>query len=483
MSNFRNEIYTGSLIALPWIALSWYSRSSAQTEIPGDATTAAIGSAEQVGSKVGLVTAITLLTFGCGQILRKNHLQGGSMSASSIKLPAASAKTAQLALQQVFSVGLPIYAALKVGGFLVAFALLLATASGLPNVINTTFQSGPSERYSRKIFTIALLVAVVLLSFVGMNQPWGSSPLMGYLALLTSVFVLPPPFPTLRRQGPIPEPGLVAESMAQSKAADAGQSSVVVTLDTPLALITGALMSGLTLIVSRGLPLSSWELIYLLPAAVSFAMSLMIWFPSGLRSSDKVGLAVSTATAALLCSTHIKDDHLFIYAARSILAAVSFFAARMDDSHLRLDAHTHTHPHNHHHHGHSHGSTETTRVTKWLLHRSEDYPLLHSILKEKDSRSIFYFMWYVVDTHGFPISLLILSSLNFTFMLVQLSYGFVTGSLGLLSDSIHMFFDCLALVVGLCAAVMSKWPPNARFPYGYGKVDTLSGFANGIFLM
>ncbi|GAB1212177.1 hypothetical protein ATERTT37_001307 [Aspergillus terreus] len=74
-------------------------------------------------------------------------------------------------------------------------------------------------------------------------------------------------------------------------------------------------------------------------------------------------------------------------------------------------------------------------------------------------------------------------SLNFAFMLVQLSYGFLTGSLGLLSDSIHMFFDCLALVVGLCAAVMSKWPPSARFPYGYGKVDTLSGFANGIFLI
>lgn len=338
---------------------------------------------------------MVLLTFGCGQIVRKNHLQGGgSMADSSIKLPAASLKTAQSALQQVFSVGLPIYAALKVGGFLVAFALLLATASGLPNVVNTTFQSAPSERYSKKIFTIALLVAVVLLSFFGMNQPWGSSPLMGYVALLASVLVLPPPFPMLRRQGPIPEPGLVAESMAQSKAADNGQSSVVVTMDTSLALITGASLAGLTLLFSRGLPLSSWELIYLLPTAVSFAMSLMIWFPSGLRSSDKVGLAVSTAAAALLSSTHIKDDHLFIYAARGILATVSFFAARMDDSHLRLDAHTHTHGHNHHHHGHnSHDSTETTRVTKWLLYRSEKYPLLHSILKEKDSRSIFYFMW------------------------------------------------------------------------------------------
>ena len=75
------------------------------------------------------------------------------------------------------------------------------------------------------------------------------------------------------------------------------------------------------------------------------------------------------------------------------------------------------------------------------------------------------------------------NSLNFVFMIVQTFYGIMTGSLGLLSDSIHMFFDCLALVVGLCAAVMSKWPPSTRFPYGYGKMDTLAGFANGIFLM
>jgi zinc transporter 5/7 len=68
-------------------------------------------------------------------------------------------------------------------------------------------------------------------------------------------------------------------------------------------------------------------------------------------------------------------------------------------------------------------------------------------------------------------------------MLVQLTYGFLTRSLGLLSDSIHMLFDCFALLVGLCAAVLSKWPPSIRFPYGYGKVDTLAGFANGIFLM
>ena len=75
------------------------------------------------------------------------------------------------------------------------------------------------------------------------------------------------------------------------------------------------------------------------------------------------------------------------------------------------------------------------------------------------------------------------NSLNFAFMIVQTFYGIVSGSLGLLSDSIHMFFDCLALVVGLSAAVMSKWPPSRKFPYGYAKIETLAGFANGVFLM
>ncbi|KAJ4300116.1 putative zinc transporter msc2 [Collariella sp. IMI 366227] len=74
-------------------------------------------------------------------------------------------------------------------------------------------------------------------------------------------------------------------------------------------------------------------------------------------------------------------------------------------------------------------------------------------------------------------------SLNLAFMMVQAFYGYVTDSLGLLSDSVHMFFDCVALAVGLFAAVASKWPPSERFPYGFGKIETLSGFANGVFLI
>ncbi|ETI25317.1 hypothetical protein G647_02089 [Cladophialophora carrionii CBS 160.54] len=104
--------------------------------------------------------------------------------------------------------------------------------------------------------------------------------------------------------------------------------------------------------------------------------------------------------------------------------------------------------------------------TRFLLKSTEKYSLLHGILEDDESRRIFYFM-----------------ILNLCFMVVQSTYGILTGSLGLISDSIHMFFDCVALLVGVCAAVMSKWPPSLKFPYGYGKIDTLAGLGNGIFLM
>ncbi|KAJ9660171.1 putative zinc transporter msc2 [Neophaeococcomyces mojaviensis] len=119
-----------------------------------------------------------------------------------------------------------------------------------------------------------------------------------------------------------------------------------------------------------------------------------------------------------------------------------------------------------HRHQHQHQHKHVSKPTDVLLHATENYSLLHGILADRESRRIFYFML-----------------LNLAFMGVQSTYGFLTGSLGLISDSIHMFFDCVALLVGVCAAVMSKWPPSARFPYGYGKIDTLAGLGNGIFLM
>ncbi|OAD00393.1 hypothetical protein MUCCIDRAFT_15957, partial [Mucor lusitanicus CBS 277.49] len=88
------------------------------------------------------------------------------------------------------------------------------------------------------------------------------------------------------------------------------------------------------------------------------------------------------------------------------------------------------------------------------------------ILGNQDSKQIFYFLL-----------------LNLSYMFVQLAYGVWTNSLGLISDAIHMFFDCLALGIGLFASVMSKWPSNQKYSYGYNRIETVAAFFNGVFLV
>ncbi|XP_064474768.1 proton-coupled zinc antiporter SLC30A5-like [Ornithodoros turicata] len=91
---------------------------------------------------------------------------------------------------------------------------------------------------------------------------------------------------------------------------------------------------------------------------------------------------------------------------------------------------------------------------------------LSQIMKESDSRRIFYFL-----------------CVNLIFTFVELLYGMWTNSLGLISDGFHMLFDCSALVMGLAASLLARRTASKTFPYGYGRVEVLSGFVNGIFLV
>ncbi|XP_045216205.2 proton-coupled zinc antiporter SLC30A5-like [Mercenaria mercenaria] len=91
---------------------------------------------------------------------------------------------------------------------------------------------------------------------------------------------------------------------------------------------------------------------------------------------------------------------------------------------------------------------------------------LKQVLEDTDSRKIFYFL-----------------CINLTFTFVEMIYGVWTNSLGLISDGFHMLFDCSALVMGLYAAVMTRWKATRIFSYGFDRVEVLSGFVNGLFLV
>lgn len=74
-------------------------------------------------------------------------------------------------------------------------------------------------------------------------------------------------------------------------------------------------------------------------------------------------------------------------------------------------------------------------------------------------------------------------TINFSFMFVELIYGYISNSLGLISDSFHMLFDCMALFIGLCASYIAKMKADKQYTYGFIRVETLSGLFNGIFLI
>lgn len=117
-----------------------------------------------------------------------------------------------------------------------------------------------------------------------------------------------------------------------------------------------------------------------------------------------------------------------------------------------------------------------------LQHTSQSLPRfikdsLKQILEEYDSRQIFYFLCLnlvrVCLSGEILLQLLVQGTWQLwnricfqAFTFVELFYGVWTNSLGLISDGFHMLFDCSALVLGLFAALMTRWKATRIFSYG-----------------
>ncbi|XP_074320384.1 uncharacterized protein LOC141657144 [Silene latifolia] len=92
-------------------------------------------------------------------------------------------------------------------------------------------------------------------------------------------------------------------------------------------------------------------------------------------------------------------------------------------------------------------------------------PIRH-VLSERKSRKIALFLM-----------------INTGYMVVEFVAGFMSNSLGLISDACHMLFDCAALAIGLYASYISRLPANSQFNYGRGRFEVLSGYVNAVFLV
>jgi cation diffusion facilitator family transporter len=101
----------------------------------------------------------------------------------------------------------------------------------------------------------------------------------------------------------------------------------------------------------------------------------------------------------------------------------------------------HEHIDGHHDHGHTHGSVDPSVATS--------------------SRGIWAVKWSFVAL--------------FVTALVQLGVVILTGSVALLSDTIHNFGDAVTAVPLWIAFALARLGTSRRFPYGYGRVEDLAG--------
>jgi cobalt-zinc-cadmium efflux system protein len=74
-------------------------------------------------------------------------------------------------------------------------------------------------------------------------------------------------------------------------------------------------------------------------------------------------------------------------------------------------------------------------------------------------------------------------SLNIIYIVVEVIFGLLAGSMALLADAGHNLSDVLGLAVAWAGAELSKRPPSKRFTYGLGGSSILAALLNGLFLL
>ncbi|AXQ29843.1 cation diffusion facilitator family transporter [Solimonas sp. K1W22B-7] len=84
---------------------------------------------------------------------------------------------------------------------------------------------------------------------------------------------------------------------------------------------------------------------------------------------------------------------------------------------------------------------------------------------------------------GSERQLLIAFILTAGFMFAEVIGGLISGSLALIADAGHMLTDAASLALALFALRISRRPSDQRRSYGYGRMQVLAAFVNGISLV
>lgn len=74
-------------------------------------------------------------------------------------------------------------------------------------------------------------------------------------------------------------------------------------------------------------------------------------------------------------------------------------------------------------------------------------------------------------------------TLNLLFVATEFTAGFLTGSMGLMSDAGHNLSDVASMLLALCACLLAARRATAVYTYGYKKSTILVSLANAVILL
>ncbi len=371
---------------------------------------------------VCVITSAVLLLMGLGGRFLRNADAPGRRKMSyphnaDVEKPQLNRITlsnARRIIGRILSVALPFYAAAKLGANRVALIMLVALATEMMAIDGKGTDLTSIRNLKRLVLSQRWSLASVLLQIgcdsVGLtNQSAIGSAWMGYIALGVSILALPPPFPSSK-----PRASAVTSISPQSRSAgsavlakpelvkptDITLSPLICTIeDTNLTLVAGGLLGVFSIIfffisqASAG-ALHPTALAWLFLSASTTVLSYAIAQPQSIRHGNGFGLIFGALLCALL-SIALQHDSWTSLAYQGVFISISFAATKQDTqslfskpAHLRHSSHSQHHDHSvtaHHDH--------PSRFSEALLRLFQHWPLFHSILAEKDSRRIFYFMW------------------------------------------------------------------------------------------
>src|SRR5262245_13053652 len=78
--------------------------------------------------------------------------------------------------------------------------------------------------------------------------------------------------------------------------------------------------------------------------------------------------------------------------------------------------------------------------------------------------------------------LLFMAALTGSYMVVQAVGGYLSNSLALLADVVHMFSDTAVILLAWAAMRLARRAPDAQRTYGYQRFQILAAYTNALIL-